>query len=209
MGFSMQEYWSRLPLSHLGSLPNPVIEPKSSVLQADFFISHQGICPSFPNISSICGFVLIMPLNSGKKSPMPRAVRRDAITIHNGYILFCVWSNHDRSKTSMICTLEEQKLSAVSRMSVRREMHGAQRKGANKKRRETRRKLWERWIFRGQAEKEEPTKIRFLPILSEKEKLVSSFSHEDIGYLTCLWRNLYEGQEALISVTSDMYMTPP
>ena len=34
-----------------------------------------------------CGFVLIMPLNSGKNSPMPRAVRRDAITIHNGYIL--------------------------------------------------------------------------------------------------------------------------
>ena len=34
--------------------------------------------------------------------------------------------------------------------------------------------------------------------MSEKEKLVSSFSHEDIGYLTCLWRNLYEGQEALI-----------
>ena len=76
-------------------------------------------------------------------------------------------------------------------------------------RRGTRRKLWERLIFRGQAEKEEPAKIWFLPIMSEKEKLVPSFSHEDIGYLTCLWRNLYAGQEELISVTSDMHMTPP
>ena len=64
-------------------------------------------------------------------------------------------------------------------------------------------------LFRGQAEKEEPTEIWFLPVMSEKEKLVSSFSHEDIGYLTCLWRNLYTGQEALISVTSDTHMTAP
>ena len=113
------------------------------------------------------------------------------------------------AKQAWFCTLEEQKLSMITRMSVRREMHGAQRKGANEKRRGTRRKLWERWIFRGQAEKEEPTEIWFLPVMSEKEKLVSSFSHEDIGYLTCLWRNLYAGQEALISVTSDTHMTPP
>ena len=32
MGFSKQEYWSRLPCSSLGDLPNPGFEPKSSSL---------------------------------------------------------------------------------------------------------------------------------------------------------------------------------
>lgn len=53
----------------------------------------------------------------------------------------------------------------------------------SEKRRGIRRRLRERLIFRGQAEEEEPTKVQFLPITNEKEKLVSSFSHEDIGYL--------------------------
>ena len=35
MGFSRQEYWSRLPFPSLGDLPNPGIEPGSPVLQAD------------------------------------------------------------------------------------------------------------------------------------------------------------------------------
>ena len=35
MGFSRQEYWSGLPFPSPGDLPNPVIEPRSSVLQAD------------------------------------------------------------------------------------------------------------------------------------------------------------------------------
>ena len=34
-GFSRQEYWSRLPCSPPGDLPNPGIEPRSPTLQAD------------------------------------------------------------------------------------------------------------------------------------------------------------------------------
>ena len=35
MGFSRQEYWSGLPFSSPGDLPNPGIEPRSPTLQAD------------------------------------------------------------------------------------------------------------------------------------------------------------------------------
>ena len=35
MGFSKQEYWSRLPFPSPGDLPNPGIEPVSPALQAD------------------------------------------------------------------------------------------------------------------------------------------------------------------------------
>ena len=35
MGFSRQEYWSGLPFPSLGDLPDPGIEPRSPVLQAD------------------------------------------------------------------------------------------------------------------------------------------------------------------------------
>ena len=34
MAFSRQEYWSELPFSSLGDLPNPGIEPVSPALQA-------------------------------------------------------------------------------------------------------------------------------------------------------------------------------
>ena len=42
VGFSRQEYWSGLPFPSPGDLPNPVIEPRSPVLQADYHLSHQG-----------------------------------------------------------------------------------------------------------------------------------------------------------------------
>ena len=35
MGFSRQEYWSRLPFSSPGDVPDPRIEPRSPALQAD------------------------------------------------------------------------------------------------------------------------------------------------------------------------------
>ena len=35
LGFSRQEYWSRLPFPSPGYLPNPGIEPRSPALQAD------------------------------------------------------------------------------------------------------------------------------------------------------------------------------
>ena len=43
LGFSRQEYWSRLPFPSLGDLPDPRIEPMSPALQADALpLSHQG-----------------------------------------------------------------------------------------------------------------------------------------------------------------------
>ena len=35
MGFFRQEYWSGLPFSYPGDLPNPGMKPRSPVLQAD------------------------------------------------------------------------------------------------------------------------------------------------------------------------------
>ena len=46
MGFSRQEYWSGLPFSSPGNLPDPGIEPKSPALQADFSISKVKVAQS-------------------------------------------------------------------------------------------------------------------------------------------------------------------
>ena len=40
MGFSMQEYWSRLPFPSPGDLPDPGIKPGSHALQADSLLSQ-------------------------------------------------------------------------------------------------------------------------------------------------------------------------
>ena len=40
MGFSRQEYWSRLPFPSPGDLPNPGIEPGSLALQADILTAE-------------------------------------------------------------------------------------------------------------------------------------------------------------------------
>ena len=40
MGFSRQEYWSELPFSALGDLPNPGIEPKTPALAGGLFITE-------------------------------------------------------------------------------------------------------------------------------------------------------------------------
>ena len=40
MGFSRQEYWSRLPFPSLGDLPNLGIEPRSLALQVDYLPSE-------------------------------------------------------------------------------------------------------------------------------------------------------------------------
>ena len=44
----MQEYWSGLPFSSPGDLPDPGIEPKSPALQADSLLSEP---PQKPNLS--------------------------------------------------------------------------------------------------------------------------------------------------------------
>ena len=53
MGFSRQEYWSRLPCIPPGDLPNPGIEPKSSALQEDSLPSEP---PGRPYYFSKCDF---------------------------------------------------------------------------------------------------------------------------------------------------------
>ena len=50
MGFSRQEYWSRLPCSTPGDLPNPGIEPRSPSLQADFLLFE---LPGKPKLSTL------------------------------------------------------------------------------------------------------------------------------------------------------------
>ena len=40
LGFSRQEYWSGLPFSSPGDLPDPGIEPRSPALQADTLTSE-------------------------------------------------------------------------------------------------------------------------------------------------------------------------
>ena len=47
MGFSRQEYWSRLPFPSPGDLPNPGIEPRSPALQADALTSEPPGNPFF------------------------------------------------------------------------------------------------------------------------------------------------------------------
>ena len=43
MGFPRQEYWNELPFPSAGDLPDPGIDPESSVLQADSLpLSHWG-----------------------------------------------------------------------------------------------------------------------------------------------------------------------
>ena len=45
--FSRQEYWSGLPFPSPGDLPNPEIEPRSPILQADALTSEPLGLPDF------------------------------------------------------------------------------------------------------------------------------------------------------------------
>ena len=49
MGFSRQEYWSRLPFPSPGDLPDPGIEPWSPAFQADALTSEP---PGKPNMKA-------------------------------------------------------------------------------------------------------------------------------------------------------------
>ena len=63
MGFSRQEYWSELPFSSAGDLPDPGIEPRSPALQADSLLSGpQGsVSARFAQIF-LLGFRFVYPL---------------------------------------------------------------------------------------------------------------------------------------------------
>ena len=47
VGFCRQEYWSGLPFSSAGDLPNPAIEPGSPTFQADSLPSEPPGKPSY------------------------------------------------------------------------------------------------------------------------------------------------------------------
>ena len=72
MGFSRQEYWSGLPFPSPGDLPDPGIEPRPPVLQADTLLSESpGKVNGEANICYCC-------CASGCLVPEP--VREDALT---------------------------------------------------------------------------------------------------------------------------------
>ena len=55
MGFSRQEYWSRLPFPSLGDIPDPGIKPGSLALQADSLLFEPPGKPLFNgNLSIKC-----------------------------------------------------------------------------------------------------------------------------------------------------------
>ena len=68
MGFTRQEYWSRLPCPPPGDLPNPGIEPRSSALQADSLASEPPGMPKNTGMGSLSllqGIFLTQELNLG------------------------------------------------------------------------------------------------------------------------------------------------
>ena len=54
MEFSRQEYWRGLPFPSPGDLPDPGIEPRSPVLQADTLLSEPCGMPKEDLESKIC-----------------------------------------------------------------------------------------------------------------------------------------------------------
>ena len=66
MGFSRQEYWSRLPFPSPGDLPNPGIEPRSPALQADALLSEPpGKASSHKSWPKNKGLLLMLSLMLG------------------------------------------------------------------------------------------------------------------------------------------------
>ena len=73
MGFPRQEYWNGLPFASPGDLPDPGIEPRPPVLQADALTSEPPGKPS--------GAVLLVPIMTMQSlgsvwAGMPESVMR-------------------------------------------------------------------------------------------------------------------------------------
>ena len=62
MGFSRQEYWSGLPCPPPGDLPNPGIEPRSPVLQADSLQAEPQGKPKNTGVGSLSLLQQIFPI---------------------------------------------------------------------------------------------------------------------------------------------------
>ena len=65
MGFPRQEYWSGLPFSSPGDLPNTGIEPRSPALQADSLLTEAPGKPYIIEYSSLCYIVGLCCLSIG------------------------------------------------------------------------------------------------------------------------------------------------
>ena len=68
MGFSRQEYWSRLPSPPPGDLPNPGIEPASPALQVDSLPSEPPGKPKTIGVSSLSLLQGIFPTQKSNQS---------------------------------------------------------------------------------------------------------------------------------------------
>ena len=67
VGFSRQEYWSGLPCPPPGNLPNPVDEPRSSVLQADSLLSEPPTKPKNTGVDSLSLLQGIFPTQESNR----------------------------------------------------------------------------------------------------------------------------------------------
>ena len=61
MGFPWQEYWSELPCTPLGDLPNPGIELRSPALQADSLPAESPGKPKNTGVGKLSLFQCIFP----------------------------------------------------------------------------------------------------------------------------------------------------
>ena len=52
MGFSRQEYWTRLPFPHPGDLGNPVIESTAPAMAGEFFTTETPGKPHNPTLTT-------------------------------------------------------------------------------------------------------------------------------------------------------------
>ena len=59
MGFSRQEYWSRLPFASPGDLSDPGIKPGSPAVQADSLPSEPCLEGCYPLLLKTCFYVVI------------------------------------------------------------------------------------------------------------------------------------------------------
>ena len=67
-GLSRQEYWSGLPCSSPGDLPNPGIEPRSDTLQADSLLSEPPGKPKNTGVGSLSLLQRIFPTKESNQA---------------------------------------------------------------------------------------------------------------------------------------------
>ena len=97
IGFSRHKYWSGLPFSSLGDLPDPGVKPRSPALQADSIsiwatreahiqaLSHHYLLPSLTSLAHSC---------SSTFHSSPRRLIRSTLKNANQII----WSHHSCAK---------------------------------------------------------------------------------------------------------------